>query len=92
MVGKPLCSSLAVGFSYIDTGYPCKLIVLEYLRLHISAFTRLGICYERAHDEMLLTNSLMVRFNWELTRCREITKLQDLVRHTQFCVMFVVDF
>ena len=66
MVGKPLCSSLAVGFSYIDTGYPCKLIVLEYLRLHISAFTRLGICYERAHDEMLLTNSLMVRFNCEL--------------------------
>ena len=68
MVGKPLCSSLAVvndGFSYIDTGYPCKLIVLEYLRLHISAFTRLGIRYERAHDEMLLTNSLMVRFNWK---------------------------
>ena len=23
------------GFSYIDTGYPCKLIVLEYLSLHI---------------------------------------------------------
>ena len=30
------------------------------------AFTRLGIRYERAHDEMLLTNSLMVRFNLEL--------------------------
>ena len=71
MVGKgsPSAQAVAVvndGFSYIDTGYPCKLIVLEYLRLHISAFTRLGIRYERAHDEMLKTNSLMVRFNWKL--------------------------
>ena len=35
------------------------------LNLHV-VLTRLGIRYERAHDEMLLTNSLMVRFNLEL--------------------------
>ena len=37
-MGSPSAQAVAVvndGFSYIDTGYPCKLIVLEYLRLHI---------------------------------------------------------
>ena len=38
MVGSPSAQAVAVvndGFSYIDTGYPCKLMLLEYLRVHL---------------------------------------------------------
>jgi hypothetical protein len=38
MVGSPSAQAVAVvndGFSCIDTGYPCQLMLLEYLRVHL---------------------------------------------------------
>ena len=124
-MGSPSAQAVAVvndGFSYIDTGYPCKLIVLEYLRLHIrqpgstntvcarirtTQFYIMLIRSKVEKKEGLSCNQPAIAQYGNKQAYKNIvveaasapgcspdaeTKLQDLVRHTQHCVMFVVHF